>query len=243
MSESMKLSKYLSQAGVASRRASEKLILSGAIQVNGQVEDNVGRRVTPGIDIVVYKDQQCQLQNNAYFLLNEPRGYTCTLKDKHAEKLAVDLLKDTDDQYLYSIGRLDKDSEGLILFTNDGELCNRLTHPRYQIPKVYLVDFIGEVRQDDLNQLISGVNEGGEKLTADACTIERTAKGFARVRIVLSEGKNREIRRMAKVLGYHVKRLRRVQFGPITLGKLEKGQSRALNEQEIRTLKELTGLT
>lgn len=242
MSLSIKLSKFLSQAGVASRRASERLILAGEIFVNGECETNVGRRVVPGEDEVVFEDEVLYFHAKEYILLHKPKGYTCTLSDVHAERLAIDLLERNNATHLYSVGRLDKDSEGLILFTNDGELCKRLTHPKYKIQKVYHVDLIGNVTEEDLKQLTSGVTEDGDLLTAESYRILSQKEMFARVEITLTEGKKREIRRMARVLGYHVKRLRRVSFGPIKLGKFNAGHYRALTEDDINRLKKVTGL-
>ena len=154
----------------------------------------------------------------------------------------MDLIRRASKERIYPVGRLDRLTTGLLMFTNDGEMCNRLTHPKYQIKKIYLVDLIGDVEENDLNQLLNGVREDGEILKADAVKIKSLKKGFARVEITLTEGKKREIRRMARVLGYHVKRLRRIQFGPLSLGQYDAGFSRQLNEEELASLKQETGL-
>ena len=236
-SETMKLAKFLAHAGVASRRASEKLIAQGKVMINGEVVTEVGRRVDPNVDEICYEGKLLSTQAHVYYLLHKPKGYTCSSADAHAEKLAIDLLELKSNEHIYSVGRLDKDSEGLILFTNDGELCNQLTHPKYQVPKTYLVDLIGNVKEETLQVLLSGVTDEGDLLQAKSVKLITQDGRFARVEIVVCEGKKREVRRMCKHFGYHVKRLTRTSFGPLSLGRFKAGYKRKLTASEIARLK------
>ncbi len=225
----MRLQAFLARAGVASRRKAEELILKGLVRVNGQVA-HLGQRVGPG-DLVEVAGRRVELpQKRVVLALHKPRGYTTTRSDPHAEKTVYELLPEIPG--LHPVGRLDRDSEGLLLFTNEGDLSFRLTHPRYGVRKVYRVwTERGTLPQALCRRLVEGVVLEDGPARALAC---RPAPGGAI--LTLGEGRKREVRRMLKAVGYPVKRLLRLQVGPIRLGNLPPGKWRRLSEEEVAAL-------
>jgi 23S rRNA pseudouridine2605 synthase len=232
-----RLNKYLAHAGVGSRRHCEGLILAGRISINGRVVRDLATHVGPEQTVKV-DGEPIQAEKHVYWLVNKPRGYLCTNHDPSRRPLAIDLVPQIS-QRVYTVGRLDEDSEGLLLLTNDGDLANRLTHPRYGVEKAYLVLVAGNPRPDDLKRLMEGVylSEGHVK----ARHVKRLKKqgNSTWLRIVLSEGKNREIRRMLAKLEHKVLRLKRIEIGPIEIGNLTPGKSRPLTLTELKSLKRL----
>ncbi|MBO4649523.1 MAG: rRNA pseudouridine synthase [Lentisphaeria bacterium] len=232
-SDGISLTKYLSTSGVCSRRGAEALIVSGRVKVNGQRAERGAMRILPGDRVEFDGRTVAPLSRKFYIMLNKPRGYVCTLEDRHAEKKAVDLIPQARETRLVSAGRLDKDSEGLILFSNDGDFVARLTHPRYEVEKTYRVSLSGELTAEAIRQLTGpGVPSEGDRLRARA--IRPTGPGH--YDFILSEGKNREIRRMAAYFHLDVKRLARIAVGAVRLGGLECGQCRSLSPAEIEAL-------
>lgn len=233
-----RLNKVLAHAGLGSRRHCEDLITAGRVSINGRTVRELGTKVEPEQEICV-DGEPVHGERHVYWLVNKPRGYLCTNHDPAGRPLAVNLVPHVS-QRVYTVGRLDEGSEGLLLLTNDGELANRLMHPRFGVEKTYLVQVAGNPTPDNLRQLLKGVwlSEGHVR----ARSVKRLKKQGDSVwlRIVLSEGRNREIRRMLARLGHKVMRLRRVAIGPVQLGKLSSGKSRRLNERELNGLRRVS---
>lgn len=233
--EGMTLTKFLGNSGVCSRRAAADWIAAGRVTVNGVIPLQGGALRLSSSDKVCVDGKAIRLGTQKYYvMLHKPRGYVCTLEDRHAAKKAVDLIRGVPAGVrLVSAGRLDKDSEGLILFSNDGELVARLTHPRYEVEKTYYVSLNGALSEDEIRLLTEkGVSDQGDLLRARQIRI----LGNGRYEFVLSEGKNREIRRMAGFFGLEVRRLQRIAVGKLLLGSLECGCCRVLHEKELKLL-------
>ena len=231
----VRLQKFLSEAGVASRRAAEKLILEGRVKVNGQPVTQLGSKVDPGHDEISVDDKPVRSQRKQYIALNKPRGCVCSRKDEHDRPTVYELLP-KEWQTVYSVGRLDFASEGLLFLTNDGEFALRLTHPRYGVRKRYVTTVEGRVEDTKLKQLERGVWHDGERLKAERAWLVSSSGTQSVVELELAEGKNREVRRMFDSLGLTVKRLVRTQIGKIKLGELKSGRWRTLTPTEIKTL-------
>jgi len=230
----MRLQVFLARAGVASRRKAEALIQQGLVRVNGEVA-RLGQKVGPQ-DLVEVAGQRVALPERVVLALHKPKGYTTTRFDPHAAKTVYELLPDIPG--LHPVGRLDRDSEGLLLLTNDGELTFRLTHPRYRVVKVYRVwTERGTLPEAVCRRLLKGVLLEDGPAQALAC---RPAPGGAL--LTLGEGRKREVRRMLKAVGYPVRRLLRVQVGPIRLGDLPPGRWRRLSPEEEKALLRRVGL-
>ncbi|WP_114313978.1 pseudouridine synthase [Thermus caldifontis] len=229
MEKPLRLQTFLARAGVASRRKAEELIRQGRVRVNGALA-TLGQKVSPK-DVVEVDGKRVEpLAERVVLALNKPRGYTTTRHDPHAQKTVFDLLPPIPG--LHPIGRLDRDSEGLLLFTNDGSLTLRLTHPRYGVKKVYRVyTERGTLPRSVCQRLLEGVELEDGLARAIAC---RPAPGGAL--LTLAEGRKREVRRMLKKVGYPVKRLLRLQVGPIRLGQLPPGKWRRLSPEEVEAL-------
>jgi 23S rRNA pseudouridine2605 synthase len=232
---SIRLQKYLADAGIASRRAAEKIILEGRVQVNNKVITELGTKVDPLHDTVKVDGAPVKAKRKLYLAVHKPRGYICTKADPERRKTIGELLPKEWDN-LNTVGRLDRESEGLIFMTNDGEFTLHLTHPRYGVSKKYLTVVTGKVEAEKLNILLKGVRHEGEMLKAAAYRIIESSNSHTMIEIELREGKNREIRRMCEVLGLEIERLVRVQIGKIKLGDLPSGKWRTLTEPEINSL-------
>ncbi|MFW5996801.1 MAG: pseudouridine synthase [Lentisphaeria bacterium] len=241
----IRIARFLANAGIASRRQSEKLIENGEIIVNGELLHSPALDIDPEHDVVKYKDNVVKPMPAKYYVLYKPVGYTCSNKDEHAEKLVSELFP-TSVPRLFTVGRLDKNSEGLILCTNDGDFAEKIAHPRYQIPKCYKVTVFGKVTEEKLKRLCAGIKEGGENLRALDAAIEELESDTGNcnpvvLRITVAEGKKREIRRMCAACGWRVHRLLRDQIGPLKLGSMKPGQIRELNDKEYRKLMNSAG--
>jgi 23S rRNA pseudouridine2605 synthase len=234
-----RLNKLLAHAGIASRRQCEALINAGRVTVDGRVVHDLGTKVDSGKQRIAVDGQPVRAERHVYWLVNKPRGYLCTNRDPARRPLAIDLVPQVA-QRVYTVGRLDEASEGLLLLTNDGELANRLMHPRFGIEKTYLVLVAGNPLPEELQKLLKGVwlSEGHVR----AKQVQRIKKQGAStwVRIVLNEGKNREIRRMLARLGHKVLRLRRIAIGEVELGDLKTGKARCVTGPEIASLRQAT---
>lgn len=235
--ESLRLQAYLARAGVASRRASEELIRAGRVRVNGRRAE-LGSKVTPGRDKVEVDGREVRLQRVEWIALHKPTGYVTTRDDERGRKTVYDLLPDRY-HHLFHVGRLDRDSSGLLLLTNDGEAANRLLHPRYGTTKEYIADVEGEPAVASLRKLVEGVELEDGMAHAESVELrDEVREGVHRLILVMQEGRHREIRRMLEAIGHPVKRLRRRRFGPIRLGNLPIGRFRSLTPEEVRLLQE-----
>jgi len=237
----MRLNKFLAHCGIASRRKCDELIFSGRVKVNNQIITSPAFKVKPEIDTVYVDNEKINLQKKIYIALNKPEGYLCSLKDEFGRKIITDLIPEIKLR-IYPVGRLDFNSEGLILLTNDGELSNRLIHPRYKVEKTYYVTVKGHLNEDKIKALENGIILDNKKTLPAKCKVLNLSKNTTSIEIKIREGKKRQIRRMLKEIGYEVKKLKRVKFGPIKLGTLKKGEWRYLTEEEIDSLYKIVGL-
>jgi len=231
----VRLQKFLADAGVASRRASEQFILDGRVSVNGQPVRLLGTRIEPERDEVTVDGKPVRARRKLYVALHKPAGCICSRKDESGRPAIYDFLP-KEWQNLYSVGRLDFNTEGLIFLTNDGQFALRLTHPRYGVRKKYLATIEGEVDRAMLAGFVRGVFHDGEKLQAQAARLISANRARSVVELELGEGRNREVRRLFESQGLTVKRLQRTQIGKIKLGELKPGRWRTLTQTEIRTL-------
>jgi 23S rRNA pseudouridine2605 synthase len=236
-----RLNKILAHAGVGSRRHVEELITAGRISVDGDVIRELGTKVDPATQRVAVDGNPVAVERPVYWVVNKPRGYLCTNNDPSGRPLALDLVPHIE-QRVYTVGRLDEDSEGLLLLTNDGDLAFRLMHPRFGVDKTYLVQVAGRPTRDELDQLLKGVWLSDGHVKAQRVKTLKSQGDSLWLQIVLNEGKNREIRRMLAKLGHKVMRLRRVALGPVLLDRLPKGKARRLKPQELTALRRATGL-
>ena len=230
-----RLQKFLAEAGVASRRAGEQLILEGRVTVNGEIVRQLGTKVDPLHDRVTLDGKPLRIKRKLYVALNKPLRCVCSRKDEFNRPSIYDLLP-KEWSNLYSVGRLDYDTEGLIFLTNDGEFALRLTHPRYEVRKKYVVTVEGRVQPEVLSRITRGVFHEGEKLKAEKARLVSSSLSRSVVELELMEGKNREVRRLFESQNFAVKRLQRVQIGKIRLGELRPGKWRTLTEPEIKSL-------
>ena len=229
-----RLQKLLAHAGVGSRRQCEDLITAGRVVVDGRVVRELGTKVDPAQHISV-DGQAIHAERVVYWLVNKPRGYLCTNYDPARRPLAVDLVPQVS-QRVYTVGRLDEASEGLLLLTNDGALAHRLMHPRFGVDKTYVVQVAGHPTAEQLQQLHKGIWLSDGHVRAKRVQRLKRQGDSTWLRIVLSEGKNREIRRMLARLGHKVMHLRRTALGPVQLGSLGPGKARRLTPKELAAL-------
>jgi len=232
----LRLQKFLADAGVASRRAGEQFILEGRVEVNGQVVRQLGVEVDPVHDKVRVDGKPVHSKRKMYVALNKPKNCVCSRKDEFERPTIYELLPKEWNNVLYSVGRLDYDTEGLIFLTNDGQFALHLTHPRYEVSKKYVVTVEVRVGPEMLEKFVRGVFHEGEKLKAKKARLVSSTKSVTVVELELTEGKNREVRRMFESQGVMVKRLQRVQIGKIKIGELKPGKWRTLTEPEIKSL-------
>lgn len=237
----IRLQKYLSQCAVASRRKSEKLILSGKVKVNGKVA-GLGDKINPKKDTVTVSGKKIvSSKKHYYIMLHKPRGYITTMEDEMGRKCVAELVKDVGAR-VYPVGRLDRDSEGLLLMTNDGDFANHLTHPSKHVPKTYRVTVRPDVNEDQLFSFNEGIVIDGKRTApAEAHIIDKSENRVV-LEIILHEGRNRQIRRMCEELGLEVARLKRTHIGSIKLGMLPQGKWRNLTEDEVHKLKVSSGM-
>ena len=232
----MRIQKFLSEAGIASRREAERLISEGRVSVNGKTVTEMGRQIDPERDRVSLDNRPVKKQGKkVYLLLFKPRGYVSTLKDERGRRCILDLLKGVKTR-VFPVGRLDFNTEGLILLTNDGEAAQRISHPKYGLPKTYLVKISGILDEKAMNRLRRGVNLDGQKTLPIKIRTIKTLKNSCWVELTLKEGKKRQIRRMFEVIGHPVRKLRRTRIGSLTLKGLLPGEHRNLSSSEIEGL-------
>jgi 23S rRNA pseudouridine2605 synthase len=231
----VRLQKFLAEAGVASRRAGERLIVNGLVEVNGRVIQELGAKVDPLHDEVKVEGRPVKARRKIYVALHKPRGFLSTRSDELERRIVTDLLP-REWSHLHPVGRLDRDSEGLIFLTNDGEFTLRLTHPRFGVRKKYRAIVEGRVEPVMLRRFTEGVEHEGERLRAEHARLVDANNSHSIVELELAEGKNREVRRLFESQGLLVERLQRTQIGPIRLGELPEGRWRALTPAEVKSL-------
>ncbi|MCD6329905.1 MAG: rRNA pseudouridine synthase [Candidatus Cloacimonetes bacterium] len=234
----MRINKFLAQAGLGSRRSCEQLVLENKIKVNGKIISDLATDIDPQNDIVEYKNKKIRFSSNKiYLMLNKPIGYLVTADDPFERKTVFDLLPKFK-EHVFPIGRLDKNSEGLLLLTNDGDFAQKVTHPSKKLPKTYLVKAKGRIYFRQLRELREGVQlEDGKTLPAKVFIKSyNKAQNLTKIRMVIYEGKNQQIRRMLKAVGSSVIELKRVQIGEINIGKMPIGEWRYLKEKEVRSI-------
>ena len=237
----IRLQKYLSMCAVASRRKAEELIAQGKVKVNGKVAQ-IGDKISPKHDTVTVSGRKIVgSRKHYYIMLHKPRGYITTMDDEMGRKCVAELVRDVGAR-VYPVGRLDKDSEGLLLMTNDGEFANHMTHPSKHIPKTYRVTVRPDVTEDMLTAFATGMEiDGRITAPADAHIIEKQDNRVV-MEIVLYEGRNRQIRKMCESLGLEVARLKRMSMGSLNLGMLPPGKWRELKEDEVHKLMVSSGM-
>jgi len=233
----IRIQKYLSQAGVASRREGEGLILQGRVRVNGEVVRTLGSKVVPGKDRVELNGELVEGTTIQWILFNKPRGAVTTRSDPEGRQTVFDLLPQWARNLRY-VGRLDLLTEGLLLITNDGEVLHRLTHPSYEVEREYEAWVQASPGKSAIRALLQGVVLEDGPARAERARVEGATKEGVKVSLVLTEGRNREVRRLLEAVGHPVLRLRRVRFGPVRLGNLKAGEWRKLSKNEIRALRD-----
>lgn len=236
----IRLQKALASSGIGSRRTCEELIVAGRVAVNGRVVTELGTRVDPAADEVAVDGVRVPLEPDlVYLALNKPRGVLSTMADDAGRPCVGDYVADRQDR-VFHVGRLDADSEGLLLLTNDGTLAHRVTHPSYGVPKTYLVQVDGRAPRRLPQQLRAGVDLDDGPASADTARIVGATDAGTQLEIVIHDGRNRVVRRMFEVLGHPVRRLVRTHVGPIALAELRPGRLRALSQPEVRALYKAT---
>lgn len=233
----IRLQKYFTDCGVLSRRAAEAEIAAGRVRVNGEVAQ-IGTKIDPATDTVTYKGKvvEPKTERGIYVMLNKPRGYVTTLSDDRGRKCITELIADIEER-IYPVGRLDMDSDGLLLLTNDGELTNFLTHPKHEIPKIYHVKVKGKLTPEQIREIGRPIEIDGMTTKPVRVTLVSTDRDSSTLEMVLYEGRNRQIRRMCEARDVEILRLCRVAIGNITLGNLTPGKWRYLSHAQVEYLK------
>ena len=234
-SELIRLNRYISNSGLCSRREADEIISKGLISVNGTIITKLGTKVSKRDDIR-FKGKKLSAEKKVYILLNKPKGYVTTVKDPHAEHTVIELLGNNCPERVYPVGRLDKETTGVLLLTNDGELTGKLTHPKYERKKIYNVTLDKAVIKDDMFKLTEGIELDGELIASDSIAYS-DLPDKSKIGIELHSGQNRVVRRLFESLGYKVKKLDRVYFAGLTKKNVPRGKWRYLSEKEISMLK------
>ena len=231
----MRINKYLALCGVASRRKSEEFVTAGKVKVNGQIVTNLATDVDVKKDRVELEGNVVNLPSNyVYYKLNKPKGYMCTSCDDRGRKTIFDLVKS--DVRLFSIGRLDYDTEGLIILTNDGDVAQKLGHPSHETEKEYIVKIEGQIKESELAVLRAGVIENGTRLPKAKVKILNNVENNTRLSVVIHEGQNHQVRRMFDAIGKSIIMLKRVRVGDIKLGGLKRGEYKKLSDIELYSI-------
>ena len=230
-----RLNKFIANSGVCSRREADELIMAGVVTVNGEVVTELGTKVNINTDDIRFNGERLKGENKVYIVMNKPKGYVTTASDPHADKTVMDLLKGCPTR-VFPVGRLDKNTTGVLMFTNDGEIAEKLTHPSYDKKKIYQVSLDSKLRQDDYEKILSGVELNDGVIAADELEYIE-ADDHRKLGIEIHSGKNRIVRRIFESLGYEVKALDRVYFAGLTKKGIKRGDWRYLTEGEINLLK------
>lgn len=235
-SKSMRLNRFLANAGICSRREADNYIEAGVVTVNGKVVSTLGSRVVPSVDRVMFHDEPVKIERRVYILLNKPKDYVTTVEDNHATKKVLELVKGACSERIYPVGRLDRNTTGVLLLTNDGELTSKLTHPSFNKKKIYQVTLDKDVTSEDVEKITKGITlEDGEIAVDELSFVKEEDRRTVGVEI--HSGRNRIVRRIFESLGFKVMKLDRVYFAGLTKKNLPRGKWRFLSEQEVNYLK------
>lgn len=240
----MRLQKFLARAGVASRRGSEDLMTAGRVSVNGEVVTELGSKIDPKVDVVRVDGNEVHLEDGSvYLMLNKPAGYLTTMDDPQGRPCVVSLVPTKRYPGLYPVGRLDKDTTGLLLFTTDGDMGQRLLHPKHHVEKTYHAHVEGVPTEDDLERLREGIMlADGMTAPARVHLLDERRDGTSDLEIVIHEGRKRQVKRMCSAINHSVIELHRTKFGPLELRDVDEGSWRLLTDEEMKALKEAAGL-
>ncbi len=231
----MRLNKFLSNSGLASRRKCDQLIEEGKVFVNGKQVTELGSQINEKKDKVTAEGKTITLPSSfVYIKLNKPKGYACTAQDEKGRKTIYDLIDS--EERLFSIGRLDYDTEGLILLTNDGDFANKVAHPKFNIDKEYRVTVEGEIKESEMAVMRKGVVVDGQRMPSAIVNFISYENGYTKLSVIIDEGQNRQIRRMFEAIGKTIKLLKRVRIGQVRLGGLRRGDYKDLTEVELNSL-------
>ena len=233
--EEIRLNKFIANSGVCSRREADNFILAGVVTVNGEVVTELGTKININTDDIRFNGERLKGENKVYIVMNKPKGFVTTASDPHADKTVMDLLKACPTR-VFPVGRLDKNTTGVLMFTNDGEIAEKLTHPSYDKKKIYQVSLDNKLRQEDFDKIVSGVELNDGMIAADELEYIE-ADDHRKLGIEIHSGKNRIVRRIFESLGYEVKALDRVYFAGLTKKGLKRGEWRYLTEGEINLLR------
>lgn len=235
----MRLQKYMAKSGVASRRKSEKMIEEGLVKLNGKIVTEQGIEINPDKDIVMVDNKTIKLEEHKiYIMLNKPLGYVTTMDDEKDRKIIIDLIDNVDER-IYPIGRLDMDTSGLMLLTNDGKVTNKITHPRNEVVKKYIAIVNGTPNKLELTKFRKGLMIDGKRTSPATIKIMKNYETESILEIEINEGRNRQIRKMCEAINHPIKKLKRVSIGEIQLGGLPVGEWRHLDEEEMKYIKSL----
>ena len=238
----IRLQKLLAQSGVASRRRCEELMLAGEVEVDGEIVTRLGTKVDPRTALIRVSGKRLPpVSDHVYLVLNKPRGVVSSMSDPEGRRTIADLVADRPER-LFHVGRLDTDTTGLLLVTNDGDFAHRMAHPSYEVDKTYVAEVEGEVYKRTLKRLLEGVELEDGPVTVSRARLVATAKDKSIVELVIHEGRNRIVRRVLDHVGHPVRRLTRTQFGPVSLGTLPVGETRELTLDELGELLEAASL-
>ena len=231
----MRLNKFLSNSGLASRRKCDQLIEEGKVFVNGKQVTELGSQINEKKDKVTVEGKTITLPSSfVYIKLNKPKGYACTAHDEKGRKTIYDLIDS--EERVFSIGRLDYDTEGLILLTNDGDFANKVAHPKFNIDKEYRVTVEGEIKESEMAVMRKGVVVDGQRMPSAIVNFISYENGYTKLSVIIDEGQNRQIRRMFEAIGKTIKLLKRVRIGQVRLGGLRRGDYKDLTEVELNSL-------
>lgn len=231
----MRLNKFLSNSGLASRRKCDEIIKEGKVFVNGKLITELGAKINEKKDKVIVEGNVISLPSSfIYIKLNKPKGYACTAKDEKGRKTIYDLIKC--EERLFSIGRLDYDTEGLIILTNDGDFANKVAHPKFHMEKEYRVTIEGEIKESELAVMRKGVVIDGDRLPSAKIQKLDSDEKYTKLSVIIDEGQNRQIRRMFEAIGKDIRLLKRVRIGDVKLGGLKRGEYKDLTEAELNSL-------
>jgi 23S rRNA pseudouridine2605 synthase len=238
----IRLQKLLAQSGVASRRKCEELMLAGEVEVDGEIVTRLGTKVDPRTAVIKVSGKRLPpISDHVYLVLNKPRGIVSTMSDPEGRTTLSDLVADRPER-LFHVGRLDTDTSGLLLLTNDGDFAHRMAHPSFEVEKTYVAEVAGRVARGTVADLLAGVTLEDGPVEVRRARIVDTAAGRSIVELVIHEGRNRIVRRLMEHVGHPVKVLTRTQFGPVELGRLKVGEMRELTDAELGDLLEMVGL-
>lgn len=233
----MRLNKFLANSGICSRREADEYITAGVVTVNGEVVTELGTKIVPATDKVLFHDQLVRCEKRVYILLNKPKDCVTTVDDPQARMTVLDLVKNACSERIYPVGRLDRNTTGVLLLTNDGDLTSKMTHPKYRQKKIYEVVLDHAISEEDMQRLRDGLDLEDGEIHVDDISYSATDNDQRKVGVEIHSGRNRIVRRMFDALGYKVLRLDRVYFAGLTKKNLPRGKWRYLSEQEVNMLK------